>query len=45
MTVSSVRMYIKYKCTYFITGAKSTTEERSKSFTNMMKLALETAVK
>ena len=29
----------------FITGAKSTVEERTTSFTNMMKLALETAVK
>ena len=29
----------------FVTGAKSTTQERQVSFTNMMKLALETAVK
>ena len=29
----------------FVTGAKSTTEERETSFTNMMKLALETAVR
>ena len=29
----------------FVTGAKSTVEERQNSFTNMMKLALETAVK
>lgn len=29
----------------FVTGAKSTVEERTTSFTNMMKLALETAVK
>ena len=29
----------------FVTGAKSTTEERETSFTNMMKLALETAIR
>ena len=29
----------------FVTGAKSSVEERQNSFTNMMKLALETAVK
>lgn len=29
----------------FVTGAKSTVEERQNSFTNMMKLALETAIK
>ena len=29
----------------FITGAKSTVEERQNSFTNMMKLALEASVK
>lgn len=29
----------------FVTGAKSTVEERQNSFTNMMKLALETAVR
>ena len=29
----------------FVTGAKSTAEERETSFTNMMKLALETAVR
>ena len=29
----------------FVTGEKATVEERQKSFTDMMKLALETAVK
>ena len=29
----------------FVTGAKSSVEDRTKAFTDMMKLALETAVK
>ena len=29
---------------HFVTGERSTTEERQKSFTDMMKLALEMAV-
>ena len=30
---------------HFVTGERSTTEEREKDFTSMMKLALEVAVK
>ena len=30
---------------HFVTGAKATTEQRQEKFTDMMKLALETAIK